>query len=83
MDGEDEALIGRALGLERYTHHVLLCTGPSCCTSTQGFETWSVLNRGVDPDVCETIITQHLLGGTIVESHVFAQNPNMGGGDAS
>lgn len=35
-DDEGDQLIGKALGLDRYTHHVLVCEGPRCCNGPVG-----------------------------------------------
>jgi (2Fe-2S) ferredoxin len=40
-------------GIGGYRRHVLLCTGPSCCTPEDGMAAWEVL---------KTQITQHDLG---------------------
>jgi (2Fe-2S) ferredoxin len=33
------------LGIGGYTRHVLLCTGPTCCTPELGLESWEVLKK--------------------------------------
>jgi (2Fe-2S) ferredoxin len=33
------------LGLGRYQRHVLLCTGPTCCTPETGMAAWEVLKQ--------------------------------------
>ena len=33
------------LGIGQYQRHVLLCTGPTCCTPEAGMEAWEVLKR--------------------------------------
>ncbi len=44
MAADDDALIGTALGLDRYSHHLLLCgSGPRCCSGLRSAETWSHL----------------------------------------
>lgn len=35
--------IAGTLGVGEYTRHMLLCVGASCCSETQGLETWSYL----------------------------------------
>ena len=42
-DGSAAAAAADALGVGRYTRHLLLCTGPTCCTPDQGLEAWSYL----------------------------------------
>ena len=33
------------LGIGNYDRHVLLCTGPTCCTPEQGPEAWDTLKK--------------------------------------
>jgi (2Fe-2S) ferredoxin len=44
---EKEELVAAALkvGVGQYQRHVLLCTGPSCCTPEAGLEAWEVLKK--------------------------------------
>jgi (2Fe-2S) ferredoxin len=42
---DDDALIGRAMGLESYERHVFVCKGPRCCTLGQAQEAWGALNQ--------------------------------------
>ena len=39
------ATVTKMLGIGRYERHMLLCTGPKCCTDEAGLETWSYLKR--------------------------------------
>lgn len=43
--------------------------GPICVVYPEGAWYW-----GVTPEVCERILTEHVLGGRIVEEHCFARN---------
>src|SRR4051812_37760517 len=47
------------LGIGNYRRHVLLCTGPSCCTTEEGMAAWDVLkgqikekNLGAGENAC-------------------------------
>lgn len=42
-DGSAQAAAADALGVGRYGRHLLLCTGPSCCSPDQGLEAWGYL----------------------------------------
>jgi (2Fe-2S) ferredoxin len=42
-DGSAQAAAADALGVGRYSRHLLLCTGPSCCTPDRGLEAWGYL----------------------------------------
>lgn len=44
------------VGVGGYQRHVLLCTGPSCCTPETGMAAWEKLKQ--------TLKEQHLLPGT-------------------
>ena len=44
----------RKLGIGSYRRHVLLCTGPKCCTPEQGLAAWEALKGA---------IKEHDLGG--------------------
>ncbi len=47
-----------------------ICTdGPICVVYPDGVWYW-----GVTPEVCERILTEHVVGGRIVEEHCFARN---------
>ena len=35
------------LGIGKYSRHVLLCTGPSCCTEKEGLEAWEELKKQI------------------------------------
>src|SRR5262245_56365110 len=35
----------RKLGIGAYTRHVLLCTGPNCCTPEEGMRAWDTLKK--------------------------------------
>ena len=35
------------LNVGRYTRHVFLCVGPSCCTPEVGLEAWEVLKKEI------------------------------------
>jgi (2Fe-2S) ferredoxin len=39
-----EAAAGK-LGIGGYSRHVLLCTGPTCCTAEMGLESWETLKK--------------------------------------
>jgi len=56
MDGEKEELRATAakLGVGSYRRHVLLCTGPTCCTPEEGMAAWEALKGQ---------IKEHGLGG--------------------
>ncbi len=38
-------LIVQKLGIGTYGRHVLLCTGPNCCTPEEGLEAWNALKQ--------------------------------------
>jgi (2Fe-2S) ferredoxin len=61
MADQEERLRGVAskLGIGSYRRHVLLCTGPSCCTPEEGMAAWEVLkgqikqhNLGTGDNAC-------------------------------
>jgi (2Fe-2S) ferredoxin len=56
MDTENEQLQAAAakLGIGSYRRHVLLCTGPTCCTPEEGMAAWEALKGQ---------IKEHGLGG--------------------
>ncbi len=35
------------LGVGQYKRHVLLCTGPNCCTPEEGQAAWDALKKGI------------------------------------
>jgi (2Fe-2S) ferredoxin len=35
------------LGVGSYHRHVLLCTGPNCCTPEEGLAAWEALKKGI------------------------------------
>jgi (2Fe-2S) ferredoxin len=37
----------RKLGIGAYRRHVLLCTGPNCCTPEEGLAAWEALKAGI------------------------------------
>ena len=37
----------KKLGIGSYTRHVLLCTGPSCCSEKEGLEAWDELKKQI------------------------------------
>jgi (2Fe-2S) ferredoxin len=39
--------VAAKLGIGSYTRHVLLCTGPNCCTPEDGLAAWEALKRGI------------------------------------
>jgi len=43
--GQTEAQIAGLHGVGQYRRHVLLCVGPTCCSSEQGLDTWIYLKR--------------------------------------
>ena len=54
-----DAEIAAKLGIGSYHRHVLLCTGPTCCTPEAGLAAWEVLKQsvkdrglGVGPNAC-------------------------------
>jgi len=57
-DQQLEAVAGK-LGIGRYSRHVLLCTGPNCCTPEAGLAAWETLKKELKdhnllagPDAC-------------------------------
>ena len=51
--------VANRLGIGSYRRHVLLCTGPSCCSPEQGLAAWEALkgqikrhNLGSGPNAC-------------------------------
>ncbi len=57
-DRQLEEVAGR-LGVGSYHRHVLLCTGPNCCSPEQGLAAWEMLkkeikenNLGSGPNAC-------------------------------
>jgi (2Fe-2S) ferredoxin len=45
MDDKEAQLrtVAGKLGIGTYTRHVLLCTGPNCCTPEEGMAAWDAL----------------------------------------
>ena len=41
-------------GIGQYQRHVLLCTGPSCCTPEEGMAAWEVLKKELKDAGIET-----------------------------
>jgi (2Fe-2S) ferredoxin len=39
--------IAQKLGVGSYRRHVLLCTGPTCCTPEEGSAAWEALKKGI------------------------------------
>jgi (2Fe-2S) ferredoxin len=39
--------IAEKLGIGKYSRHVLLCTGPTCCTEKDGLEAWDELKKQI------------------------------------
>ena len=35
------------LGIGKFSRHVLLCTGPACCTEKEGIEAWEELKKQI------------------------------------
>ena len=61
MDNQNEEVRAAAakVGVGAYRRHVLLCTGPSCCTPEEGMSAWEALKReikehglGAGPQAC-------------------------------
>ncbi len=44
-DGSAQRQIAAALGIGQYSRHLLLCTGPNCCSAGAGASTWTYLKR--------------------------------------
>ncbi len=49
MTGKEEQLesVAGKLGIGSYQRHVLLCTGPNCCTPQEGQEAWDALKQQI------------------------------------
>jgi (2Fe-2S) ferredoxin len=49
MSERDEHLrtIAAKLGIGSYKRHVLLCTGPNCCTPEEGLKAWEALKQQI------------------------------------
>jgi (2Fe-2S) ferredoxin len=49
MPGKEEQLtsVAAKLGIGGYTRHVLLCTGPNCCTPEEGQAAWEALKQQI------------------------------------
>ena len=49
MADKEEQLeaVADKLGIGSYQRHVLLCTGPSCCSSEEGLAAWDVLKQQI------------------------------------
>lgn len=49
MSEKEEQLetVAAKLGIGSYHRHVLLCTGPSCCTPQEGQEAWDALKSRI------------------------------------
>jgi (2Fe-2S) ferredoxin len=61
MDPSNEELqaVAAKLGIGGYHRHVLLCTGPNCCTPEEGLAAWETLKQqikehqlGAGPKAC-------------------------------
>ncbi|HZV05441.1 MAG TPA: hypothetical protein VE999_10185 [Gemmataceae bacterium] len=49
MDAKEEQLesVAAKLGIGSYHRHVLLCTGPNCCTPQEGLAAWEELKQQI------------------------------------
>jgi (2Fe-2S) ferredoxin len=49
MAGKEEQLesVAAKLGIGSYHRHVLLCTGPNCCTPEEGQQAWDALKQQI------------------------------------
>ncbi len=47
MDKEKLKETAKKLGIGTYSRHVLLCTGPACCTEKEGLEAWEELKKQI------------------------------------
>jgi (2Fe-2S) ferredoxin len=49
MSDQNEALaaVAAKLGVGGYKRHVLLCTGPNCCSPEEGLKAWEVLKQQI------------------------------------
>jgi (2Fe-2S) ferredoxin len=49
MAESNEALaaVAAKLGIGGYKRHVLLCTGPNCCSNEDGLRAWEALKQGI------------------------------------
>jgi (2Fe-2S) ferredoxin len=49
MSGKEEQLtsVAAKLGIGAYKRHVLLCTGPNCCTPEEGQAAWDALKQQI------------------------------------
>lgn len=44
---EELRSVAEKLGVGGYQRHVLLCTGPNCCTPEEGQEAWDALKKSI------------------------------------
>jgi (2Fe-2S) ferredoxin len=44
---EELGTVAAKLGIGSYQRHVLLCTGPNCCTPEDGMKSWEVLKQQI------------------------------------
>jgi (2Fe-2S) ferredoxin len=49
MADQNEALgaVAAKLGIGGYKRHVLLCTGPTCCSNEEGLRAWEALKQAI------------------------------------
>ena len=57
--------IAAHFGIEQARHHVFLCTGPDCCSSERGLESWNYLKSRVKqlwPNMAEAPVYRSKVG---------------------